>query len=219
MWARYDCITGEKEDLIDHLKNVGKYAKKIANCLKGVLNKNMEREAEIAGYFHDLFKVVYQPENIDEFCKSNSRLTFKHHEVASAVFLANYALKVDDLGLDEDGIRRSVKAVLFHHQGLRAITLGDFFEGYNYVVKRINKNTNVNIVLEELGFKKVDDVLSLLDFRILEGIINKGDVYDRFLSGILMVADNLTTMRALNKSAKRLLELEILDYLNAIGCV
>lgn len=226
MWARYDCKTGEREDLIEHLKKVGQNARKIASCLKDVLEEDMGREAEIAGYFHDLFKAIYQPENIDDFCKSNDRLTFRHHEVASAVFLANYLLKVDDLGLSEDGIRRSVKSVLFHHQGLRAISLEDFFMGYNdiiNIIKRIDSNVvsnNINVVLDNLGFRKVNDIMSLLDFRALEGIVSKGGINDRFLSGILMVSDNLTVMNALNKdkAATRLLELEIMDYLKAIDC-
>ena len=220
MWARYDCVTGEKEELVEHLKAVGTNAKKIASCLKDVISKDMEREAEIAGYFHDIFKVAYQPDHIEEFCKSNDRLSFRYHEVASAVFLSNYLLKVDDLGLDEDGIRRAVKAVLFHHQGLRAITLENFVTGYRYVIERIRHKSiddKVNIVLKDLGFNGVNDVMELMDFRVLEGIINKGNIYDRFLSGILMVADNLTVMKSLNKSSGRLIELEICDYIKAIN--
>jgi len=231
MWARYDCERGEKEDLIEHLKRTAKIASKIAKGLEGILGLNMEREAIIAGHFHDLFKVVYQPENIKEFCKQNKRLTFRYHEIASAVFLANYTLKVDDekdekmnifKDVNEDQIRRAVKAVLFHHQGLRAITLKSFWEGFNDILKKINKQKDrvekmVNRVLSELGYKAVSNIHDYLDFRTLEGMLIEGNEYDRLLSGILIVADNYSALKSLNKVAERLLEYEIIDFLSVIG--
>ena len=231
MWARYDCERGEKEDLIEHLKRTAEIASKIAKGLEGILGLNMEREAIIAGHFHDLFKVVYQPENIKEFCKQNKRLTFRYHEIASAVFLANYTLKVDDekdekmnifKDVNEDQIRRAVKAVLFHHQGLRAITLKSFWEGFNDILKKINKQKDrvekmVNRVLSELGYKAVSNIHDYLDFRTLEGMLIKGNEYDRLLSGILIVADNYSALKSLNKVAERLLEYEIIDFLSVIG--
>lgn len=224
MWARYDCKTGEKENLIDHLKRTGETASKIAKCLEGILALNMENEALIAGHFHDLFKVVYQPEDISKFCEQNDKLTFRYHEIASAVFLANYTLKVDDKNINilkEDQIRRAVKAVLFHHQGLRAITLQSFYEGFEDIFKRINKKRDnvekmVNYVLNQLGYKTISNINEYLDFRTLEGMLIKGDEYDRLLSGILIVADNYTALRSLNKRASRLLEDEIIDFLRAI---
>jgi len=226
MWARYDCERGEKEDLIEHLKRTAEIASKIAKGLEGILGLNMEREAIIAGHFHDLFKVVYQPENIKEFCKQNKRLTFRYHEIASAVFLANYyTLKVDDKKMNifnEDQIRRAVKAVLFHHQGLRAITLKSFWEGFNDILKKINKQKDrvekmVNRVLSELGYETVSNIHDYLDFRTLEGMLIKGNEYDRLLSGILIVADNYSALKSLNKIAERLLEYEIIDFLSVIG--
>jgi HD superfamily phosphohydrolase YqeK len=221
MWARYDCKTGEKEDLIKHLKEVGNNAQKIAKCLNDILKINMEEEAKIAGYFHDLFKVVYQPNNIEEFCKNREKLSFKYHEIASATFLSNYAVKIN-LNLEEEKIRRAVKAVLFHHQGLRAITLENFIIGYNYVMDVIKRRNNVidqiNSVLKELGFQTINSVSEFLDFRTLEGMLTKGNIYDRLLSGILMVADNLSVLKSLSKNPKRLLELEIVDYIKAIDC-
>jgi len=225
MWARYDCKTGEKEDLIDHLKRTGETASKIAKCLEGILGINMENEALIAGHFHDLFKVVYQPEDISKFCEQNEKLTFRYHEIASAIFLGNYALKVDDKNmspLKEEQIRRVVKAVLFHHQGLRVITLQNFYEGFYDILKKINKKRDeiekmVNYVLNQLGYKTISNINEYLDFRTLEGMLIKVNEYDRLLSGILIVADNYTVLRSLNKRASRLLEDEIIDFLRAVS--
>ena len=63
------------------------------------------------------------------------------------------------------------------------------------------------------------DVYAFLDFRTLEGLLNRSSEEDRYLSGILMIADNFSVGKNLNEKSKRLLEMEILDYLKAINCV
>lgn len=222
MLARYDCRTGKKEELLEHLKSVGEKANEIAQCLREVLN-DMHTEAYYAGIFHDLFKIVYQPDNIDEYCKNHDRLSFPYHEILSAVFFSNYALRTENINLSEDQIRKVAKAILLHHQGLRAITLENFFEGYNLIIKRAKArkdlNKLVNDVLKSLRLGEVVDVYGFLDFRTLEGLLDRSSEEDRYLSGILMIADNFSVEKNLNEKSKRLLEMEILDYLKAINCV
>jgi hypothetical protein len=75
----------------------------------------------------------------------------------------------------------------------------------------------VNYVLNQLGYKTISNINEYLDFRTLEGMLIKVNEYDRLLSGILIVADNYTVLRSLNKRASRLLEDEIIDFLRAVS--
>lgn len=224
MWARYDFETGEKEELISHLSNVGKVAQNISLCLKNknVLNRDLSLAAFFAGIFHDCFKVAYQPINIYEYSLRHSKLIFPYHEVISSIFLANYIVREFDLNLDNENAKRVVKAVLLHHQGLRIITLEEFWKGYNYVLNVIEKRgveyvlSKINEILKYFNLPTIDMLEKFIEFRTLEDFIRGGDEYDRFLTGILMVADNYVVSRCLNKSGDKLLLEEVNDYINTI---
>ncbi|HLI46857.1 MAG TPA: CRISPR-associated endonuclease Cas3'' [Geobacterales bacterium] len=218
-YARYDCNEGNiiEEDLIEHLKNTGELAKQIAaKVLPTYVNA-----ARIAGDFHDLFKVVYQ--DLPDCSKnSKAKLSFRYHEILSGVFLANYYLKIDDLGLGEDEIKASVRAVLLHHQGLRAISYEDFIRGYSYIRKRIYSKgisvvlQDVQYILEKLNYKVSTLTEDFLKFESILKFLEGGKEEYRLLCGILILADNYTVMKKL-KTQNRLIDLEILDFLETLG--
>ena len=248
LWARYDCDEKgcEKEKLDVHLKTVAYYAEKISDYLKNKVpnlkNKlpNLELEGYLAGLFHDVFKAIFAPENITEFCKNKERrLSFRYHEIGSAILFANLYIKGDleyD-GLEPDSIRRIAKAILFHHQGLRSVETSVYQDGYYHIVDRIVynkeqamnklfkilyilqnelKNKNINLNLDNINESNIID--EYLRIETLSFILTKAELYDRFVSGILMVADNCAVISNLQKGmTSRLLEAEINDYVKTIS--
>jgi len=247
LWARYDCDEREceKEKLDIHLKTVAGYAEKISYYLKNkvpALNKikTLEIEGYLAGLFHDVFKAIFAPEDITEFCKNEKRkLSFRYHEIGSAILFTNLYIK-GDLKYDElnpDSIRRIAKAILFHHQGLRSVETSVYEEGYHYIVDRIvrNKDQAKNNLLEILrklqneleskgirlnldNIKEENIINEYLRIETLNFILTKADLYNRFVSGILMVADNCAVISNLQKgTTSRFLQSEINDYVKTIS--
>ena len=245
MWARYDCETGEKEELDNHLKAVARYAEEISRYLKkkvpNLKNEvpNLEIEGYLAGLFHDAFKAIFNPDDINKFCENKKRLSFRYHEIGSSILFANLYIK-GDLEYDEldsDSIRRIAKAILFHHQGLRSVETSVYQKGYYYIVQRIVHNKaravmnlleilrrlqnelmskGIRLNLANINEKNIID--EYLRIETLNFILTEADLYDRFVSGILMVADNCAVVSNLQKGAtSRLLEAEIDDYVKTIS--
>jgi len=220
LWARYDFKTGEKEELIPHLSNVGEVARKLSLRLSDILGEDLSSAAFFAGIFHDCFKVAFQPSDIHNYSLRYNKLVFPYHEVMSSVFLANYIVRKFDLNLSYEDAKRVVKSVLLHHQGLRIITLDNFWKGYCYVLNVIEYRgtsyvlSKINEILNYFNLPTIDVLEKFIEFRTLEEFIRGGDEYDRFLTGVLMVADNYVVSRCLNKSRYGLLLEEIIDYIN-----
>lgn len=225
MWARYDFKTGEKEELIPHLSNVGKIAYKLSLRLNNILNEDLSQSAFFAGIFHDCFKVAFQPIDIHTYGLKHSKLTFPHHEVMSSVFLANYIVRKFDLNLSDKDAKRAVKSILLHHQGLRVITLDNFWKGYNYVLNVIEERSasyvlsKINEILRHFNLPVIDTLEKFIEFRTLEEFIHSGDEYDRFLTGILMVADNYVVSQCLSKPKDRILLEEIIEYVRLFDII
>ncbi|MGC9015005.1 MAG: CRISPR-associated endonuclease Cas3'' [Thermoproteota archaeon] len=221
-YARYECSKEGTlvEDLVAHLRNVGNLAFTIAEKIL----PDYKNSAKVAGNFHDLFKVVFT--RVPDCQKEpEGRMSFAHHEVVSAVFLANYLTKVD-LNLSDEEMKAAVKAVLLHHQGLRRISSGEFFNGYNRVMNSIRRKKfskvldDVKYLLSTLGYESIAEE-SMLKFETINEFLKERDEIkceeERFVSGILMLADNYVSSKALGKQASRLLVIEISDYLKSIG--
>lgn len=207
-YARFEC-NGCKEELIVHLRNVGDCACKIADKIKNNFGYNSinPESAKIAGYLHDIFKVVYNLYFGDpnKRCGEDPefKLRFWHHEVLSAVYLANLFTRVN-LNLTVNDMKAAVKAVLLHHQGLRRITYEEFFKGYENimdVVRRVGVNkvlNEVDKILNQLNINvKSDDLM--LRFETIYEFLKGGQIEDRIITGTLMIADNYVASECCSK--------------------
>ncbi|MGB9779145.1 MAG: hypothetical protein ACPLW8_07025, partial [Candidatus Bathyarchaeales archaeon] len=79
---------------------------------------------------------------------------------------------------------------------------------------------DVKYLLSTLGYESIAEE-SMLKFETINEFLKERDEIkceeERFVSGILMLADNYVSSKALGKQASRLLVIEISDYLKSIG--
>jgi len=105
---------------------------------------------------------------------------------------------------------------------LRSISTESFFGGFKRITKIIFRKRSkiekyVSLILEELGYNTHFNLSDMLHFDAIKGFLIGCNENHRFLVGILMLADNYTAASAVNQGTRRLLELEIQEFLKYIG--
>lgn len=195
LYARAKCRGGSwvGEDLVKHLVEVGRCARRIAEAVGLV---ELAHAAEKAGLLHDVGKAVFHRDG----CIEGERLSFPGHEVVGAA-VAKVAIR--------DTPDVVARAVLLHHQGLRGPDVARW-----RIDERVTDIRAVETALEVLmrlaethGAETLKDLLAkaLSKRRQLEvhlkNFYNLGRVVDKWhearaVTAILMIADNVVASRA-----------------------
>ncbi|RLE80729.1 MAG: CRISPR-associated endonuclease Cas3'' [Thermoprotei archaeon] len=163
------------EGLYEHLIGVGELSKKIISETKVLckiaksFSENFATLAYYSGVFHDIGKMLYSYQKpLDKGC-SEKDLSFPGHEILSA-FITSRILEYLDF-FSEIEKASIVKAVLYHHQGLREVKVATYM-----LIDRIKRCRGK----EPLVY--YDDALTLL--KQLAGKMNLDINVDEFLDKI-----------------------------------
>ena len=175
------------EELFQHLINVGELSKKIileTKIVRGIAESFSENFAELAyysGVFHDVGKILYSYQKpLNKKC-SEKDLSFPGHEVLSA-FIASRVLNYLDFFNDLEKAC-VVKAILYHHQGLRELGTATsmlinrikksrkkeplvYYSEALIFLKQLVKEIGISINVEEF-LKRIEDSLISEDLILL----------------------------------------------------